>query len=101
MKTPREQLADLDHRVFMTGQSFPSWIVPSSTGRHVALLSEQVVDRQRPLVVALVVRTATLTPLLDAGLLRLGEPEDVPEYEGRRGFWWEPGAVGCRITEAF
>lgn len=100
MKTPREQLADLDHRVFMTGQSFPSWIVPSATGRHVALLSEQVVDRQRPLVVALVVRAATLKPLLDAGLLRLGEPEDVPEYEGRRGFWWGPGAVGRRLVRS-
>ncbi|MFF9269111.1 hypothetical protein [Streptomyces rochei] len=97
MKTPREQLADLDYRIFMTGQCFPSWIVPSATGRHVALLSEQVVDCQRPLVVALVVRAATLTPLVDAGLLRLGEPEEVPEYEGRRGFWWEPGAVGRRL----
>ncbi|WP_322501798.1 hypothetical protein TR631_33750 [Streptomyces rochei] len=100
MTTPEDALADLRYRVFMTGNAFPCWAVPSSTGRHVALLSEQVVDRQRPLVVALVVRAATLTPLVEAGLLRLGEPEDVPEYEGRRGFWWKPGAAGCRITWA-
>jgi hypothetical protein len=98
MTTPAEKLAALRYKVFMTGHIFPSWTVPSGTGHHVALLSEQAVDPQRPLVVTLVVRAATLAPLLDADLLRLGEPEPIPEFLGRRGFRWEPGSAGCRLV---
>ncbi|MFE0808187.1 hypothetical protein ACFW34_11975 [Streptomyces sp. NPDC058848] len=97
MTTPDAAFADLHHRVFMTGSTFPTWAVPSATGHHIALISERPADPHSPWAVALVVRTETLTPLVNAGLLRLGEPEEVPEYEGRRGFRWEPGAVGCRV----
>ncbi|GAA3956914.1 hypothetical protein GCM10022384_07540 [Streptomyces marokkonensis] len=98
--TPKDAFTDLRHRVFMTGSIFPTWAVPpSATGHHIALVSERPADPPCPWVVALVVRAETLAPLVDAGLLRLGKPEPIPEYEGRRGFRWEPGAGGRGVQD--
>ncbi|KJK40237.1 hypothetical protein UK15_07755 [Streptomyces variegatus] len=94
--TPDDAFADLHHRIWLSGNVFPSWVVPSATGHHVALISQRPFDPDR-LVVALVVRAETLTPLVNADLLRLGEPEEIPEFEGRMGFRWEPGFAGCRV----
>jgi len=90
--------ARLYRRVSATGNSFPAWVVPSRTGHHVALISERPADPHTPWGIALVVRTETLTPMVQAGLVWLGEPELVPEFEGRRAFRWEPGAAGCRLV---
>lgn len=98
MPSPAEQLADLRRRISQAGHTFPTWIVPSTTGHHGALISEAAADPHSPWRVAQVVRADTLTSFVDAGLIRVGEPAPLPEYQGRRGFRWSPGSAGCRIT---
>ncbi|WP_432091050.1 hypothetical protein [Streptomyces sp. NRRL F-5630] len=82
------------------GEPFPSWAVPTPTGRLVALITKTTWDRDTPWHHTATVQDESLAALVLDGLVSLSDTEEeVPEYYGRRqGLRWAPGRKGRRIS---